>query len=93
MLLVSGYWWVIKRAAGAEGCDLAFDDSGELYGTAAQMLVKEGPLGGNGSIWYANDYNLTVAKQKWRGLSAAMCHGHPVSLITPLLLLHFSTID
>jgi hypothetical protein len=83
MLLVSGYWWVTKRQEnGGGGCNPAFDDSGELAGPAAEMLVKSGPLGGNASIWLEDDYNLSTAKQPWRGLSAAMCHGHPNSTRT-----------
>ena len=74
MFLVSGYWWVTKRAATFDGP--AFDDSGELAGLRRQgsMLVKVGP---NGSAIYESDqYNLSVSKQPWRGLSVELCHGH-----------------
>ena len=72
MLLVSGFWWVVKRGTFGQG--LPFDDSAELPGRRP-MLVKAPPAGD--AVWEQDFYSHNEAgqKQPWRGLSVTLCHG------------------
>jgi hypothetical protein len=76
MFLVSGSWWVVKREESGGGP--AFDDSAVLHDpTMTAMLVKtQRPQNGT-TLWEDDQYNMTIAKQPWRGLSVMLCHGHP----------------
>ena len=72
MLLVSGFWWVVKR--GEYGQGPPFDDSAELPGRRS-MLVKSPPAGD--TVWEQDFFAPDEAgqKQPWRGLSVTLCHG------------------
>eukprot|EP00040_Diaphanoeca_grandis_P006218 m.36461 g.36461 ORF g.36461 m.36461 type:complete len:799 (-) comp17363_c0_seq1:42-2438(-) len=68
MLLVSGFWWVVKRHETSNGPN--FDDSDELP-SRNNMLIKAPP---NGSTTWTDDF-YNNGSQTWRGLSVSLCHG------------------
>lgn len=67
--MVSGFWWVLRRAATMWGP--AFDNSAALHNlTAALDILADGV-----TPWTEDAYNQTMSGDVWRGLSYRLCHG------------------
>lgn len=67
-VLLSGYWWVIKRKETGSGP--AFDDTAEFERRSGMCVTKA-----DGSPWLVDEYENTTSHGSWRGLSAGLCHG------------------
>lgn len=74
-MLVSGYWWVVKRQATNSGP--AFDNSAQV--PAMEDMLCKLP---NQTLWVDDQYNEPNGTQSWRGLSVRLCHGHPNATVT-----------
>jgi hypothetical protein len=69
VLLVSGFWWVIKRRVTRSGP--AFDDSSQLA-ARMPMLIKSP---NSTTLFTVDAFDAPTGPQAWRGLSAKLCHG------------------
>ena len=70
--LTSGYWWVVKRQAGA--CGPGFDDSAQIE-SRKDLLVAQP----DGQPFAFDNYANTNQNGSWRGLSFRLCHGSPAA--------------
>ncbi len=76
-MLVSGFWWVVKRRSTPNGP--SFDDT-EEFERRKDMLIRKT----DGSIFTVDFYNRTQEFGSWRGLSVKLCHGSAEARATML---------
>lgn len=67
-MLISGFWWVVRRAATRGGP--AFDDTAALERRRDMLIAQP-----DGAPWFVDFYDRVGQHGDWRGFSAQLCQG------------------